>query len=52
MTVGSQMSELDRVEAFAPSPYKVGSKNTPYKLGLNFIWKLKRFCATCIELIF
>ena len=32
MTVGSQMPELDR-GAFLP-PYKIGSQNTPYKLGL------------------
>ena len=36
MTVGSQMPELDRGELFAPPPtYKLGSQNTPYKLGLN-----------------
>ena len=37
MTVGSQMPELDR-GAFLPPPpppYKLGSHNTPYKLGLN-----------------
>ena len=33
MTIGSQMPELDR-EAFLP-PYKIGSQNTPYKLGLK-----------------
>ena len=36
MTLGSQMPELDR-GAFLPPPppYKVGSQNTPYKLGLK-----------------
>ena len=34
MTVGSQMPELDWGEA--PPPYKLGSQNTPYKLGLTF----------------
>ena len=33
MTVGNQMPELDR-GAFC-SPYKLGSQNTPYKLGLK-----------------
>ena len=35
MTIGSQMPELDR-GAFLPPPppYKIGSQNTPYKLGL------------------
>ena len=35
MTVGSQMPELDRGAFFAPHPYKIGSQNTPYKLGLR-----------------
>ena len=36
MTIGSQMPELDW-GAFLPPPppYKIGSQNTPYKLGLN-----------------
>ena len=34
MTVGSQMPELDR--GVLPTPYKLGSQNTPYKLGLRF----------------
>ena len=35
MTVGSQMSELDLGgEGFFVPPYKIGSQNTPYKLGL------------------
>ena len=35
MTIGSQMPELDwGGGAFCPSPYKIGSQNTPYKLGL------------------
>ena len=34
MTVGSQMPELDG-DIFAPLPYKIGSQNTPYKLGLR-----------------
>ena len=33
MTIGSQMPELDPGGFFAP-PYKIGSQNTPYKLGL------------------
>ena len=36
MTIGSQMPELDR-GAFLPSPYKIGSQSTPYKLGLTEI---------------
>ena len=35
MTVGSQMPELDQGGFFAPPPYKLGSQNTPYKLGLK-----------------
>ena len=38
MTVASQMPELDwrggGGGAGLPSPYKLGSQNTPYKLGL------------------
>ena len=34
MTVGSQMPELDWGAILSP-PYKIGSQNTPYKLGLN-----------------
>ena len=37
-TVGSQMPELDR-GAFPP--YKIGSQNTPYKLGLKCIHRDK-----------
>ena len=33
ITIGSQMQELDRGGGFPP-PYKIGSHNTPYKLGL------------------
>ena len=37
MTVGSQIPELDR-RTFCPLPrYKIGSQNTPYKLGLIFL---------------
>ena len=32
MTIGSQLPELER-GLFCP-PYKIGSQNTPYKLGL------------------
>ena len=38
MTIGSQMPELDRGGgggAICPPPYKIGSQNTPYKLGLS-----------------
>ena len=36
MTIGSQMPELDW-GLFAPlPPYKIGSQNTPDKLGLKF----------------
>ena len=37
MTIGSQMPELDREGFFAPPPppYKIGSQNTLYKLGLR-----------------
>ena len=34
MTIGSQMPELDR-GLFCPPPYRIGSQNTQYKLGLN-----------------
>ena len=34
MTVGSQMPELDR--GTSPPPHKLGSQNTPYKLGLTW----------------
>ena len=35
--VGSQMPGLDRGGgAFCPSPYKLSSQNTPYKLGLTY----------------
>ena len=39
MTIGSQVPELDRGGGlFAPPPpYEIGSQNTPYKLGLNFV---------------
>ena len=41
MTVGSQMLELDGVGGlFCPPPYKLGSQNTPYKLGLNLPCKV------------
>ena len=35
MTIGSQMPELDQGGFFAPPPYKIGSQNTPDKLGLK-----------------
>ena len=35
MTIGSQMPELDRGEGLFCPPYKIGSQNTPYKLGLK-----------------
>ena len=35
MTIGSQMPELG-CGASPPPPYKIGSQNTPYKLGLMF----------------
>ena len=36
MTIGSQTSELGRGLGFyASPPYKIGSQNTPYKLGLD-----------------
>ena len=34
MIIGSQMPELDPGGLFCP-PYKIGSQNTPYKLGLR-----------------
>ena len=38
MTVGTQMAELDRGALLPPPPqYKLGSQNTPYKLGLKYI---------------
>ena len=37
MSVESQMSELDRLGGafLPPPPYKIGSQNSPYKLGLK-----------------
>ena len=37
MTVGSLMPGFDRGSFFVPPPppYKIGSQNTPYKLGLK-----------------
>ena len=36
MTIGSQMPELDWGDILPPTPqYKIGSQNTPYKLGLK-----------------
>ena len=35
MTVGSQMPELDTRAFLPPPPHKLGSQNTPYKLGLK-----------------
>ena len=36
VTIGSQMPELDwRAFLPPPPPYKIGSQNTPYKLGLD-----------------
>ena len=35
MTIGSQMPELDWGEGDLPHPYKIGSQNIPYKLGLT-----------------
>ena len=40
-TVGSQMPELDR-GAFCP-PYKIGSQNTPDKLGLKMICRYSSY---------
>ena len=37
MTVKSQMPELDQGGRFLASPYKLGSQNTPYKLGLKLL---------------
>ena len=34
MTIGSQMPELDWGAFLPPPPYKIGSQNTPNKLGL------------------
>ena len=40
MTIGNQMPELDLGDFLpSPPPYKVGSQNTPYILGL------KKLCA-------
>ena len=39
MTFGSQMPELDRGAFAPPPPYKIGSQNTPYKLGLREVNK-------------
>ena len=36
MAIGSQMPELDWGGFLPPPPpYKIGSQNTPYKIGLN-----------------
>ena len=50
MTIGSQMPELDWGAFLPPPPYKIGSQNTPYKLGLTIlhirpIKKYKKFDA-------
>ena len=37
MTIGSQMPELDWRFFAPPPPYKIGSQNTPYKLGLKWL---------------
>ena len=38
MTVGGQLPELDRGGLCCPPPpYKLGSQNTPYTLGLDII---------------
>ena len=37
MTVGSQMPELDGEGGLFCPPYKLGSQNTPYKLGLSVL---------------
>ena len=57
MTIGSQMPELDW-GAFPPPPYKIGSQNTPYKLGLilnvpesNFASNLRLVFTTIRSLI-
>ena len=36
MSVGNQMPELDWGLFAPPPPYKIGSQNTSYKLGLTF----------------
>ena len=39
------MPELDPGGGFfASPPYKIGSQNTPYKLGLTFFWGGVRVC--------
>ena len=48
MTVGSQMPGLDRGAFLPPSPYKIGSQNTPYKLGLTEIFK-RASAASCVQ---
>ena len=41
MTIGSQMPELNRGWGLfcPPSKYKISSQNTPYKLGINYMYK-------------
>ena len=37
---------------FAPPPYKLGSQNTPYKLGLNAVVAFLSVTFRCLEEIF
>ena len=47
MTVRSQLSELGRRGFCLPPPYKIGSQNTPFKLGLTVFAN-----ALCREYLF
>ena len=50
MTIGSQMPALDWGGFLPPPSYKIGSQNTPYKLGLNFQPKSSTFSKKIIDL--
>ena len=48
MAIGSQMPEFDRGAFLPPPPYKIGSQNTPYKLGLSQKMRT-RMCIIFLE---
>ena len=50
MTIQSQIPELD-LGGFAP-PYKIGSQNTPYKLGLESGLAYFRILTICLLLVY
>ena len=51
MTIRSQMPELDWGGGglFCPPPYKKGSQNTPYKLGLRGYAGISAISKVCLH---